>query len=739
MRKFFTKKVKILIAAVIAVLTISVIIYYSIVEYGAAEHMLEAGSYIKSGETSKARLLLEEVIDKDSGNEEACRLLAGICRKDGDYIAAAKLWVKVYKLDPFDKNAVSMQALNLLAGGANKAVIELLEPLFKADKLLLIDKIYLAKAFFFTGDIEESETMVDNLLGTTPDNVNLLLLKGNIEVFKQNIKKAEQIFNSIESKDPIVRSAVLTGLANCAAAKKNQDESERLFSKAVTVSGKSFQAEQILADYYKRNGNIEQSLQLYKKLALEHPDSLEITIATAELYTSLGDSKAIDDLLVRIKGHGAVYIKARYYLKALSSFVKQDYNSVIKYLEWTGNTFKKNPAYQWALLYSAIKTRNQALTETALRYFNSSRIKNRRNNFLLKYLLKEASSAWDEKNVELTEEICTKILECDDSILPARVFLMWCYFVTGKPQKAKLESDYTLNQASNDIDALEVRGRVALIRGDIDEAVTYFKRIRKAEPESAAGYFWLGLAFQKQRDYQKSLKQLEKAFALKPDNIKVITALHDTYVFSNDKTGIISLADKLIKSDKQQLKSMGFSYKAQLSVREKNYAKAVEDYHLAVKNSPQTISYYLLLARQLLKINELPEVEKVLKDALAVDSVNRYALLEMALLKYKENDLKSSIEYYRKILELYPNWAIAIVNLSDVLAEQNLEDAEALSFAFQAKKAYPELWVTSLNLGKRLFENKKYDAAKKEFITTLELNPQSSEAEEYMEKIKKLQ
>jgi tetratricopeptide (TPR) repeat protein len=737
-KRISTKKIKIAVAAAVSIITLLTIIYYSIAEYSSADHMLEAKSSIKSGNSVKARQLLEKIISKDPGNEEAFILLAGIYRNSGDYIGAVKLWMKVQKLDPFDKNAVSMQALNLLAGGANKAVIELLEPLFKNNKLLLKDKIYLAKAYYFTGNIEESEKIVDKLLETSSGNVNLLLLKGNIELFKQNINKAEKIFKSIVSKDPIVCSAVLTGLANCAAVKGNQGETEQFFKKAADVSGNSFQADQILADYYRRSGNIDKSLQLYKKLAIEHPDSLEIIIITAELYTSLGDSKSINNLLKRIKGHGAIFIKARYYLKALSSFVSKDFPSALKYLEWTGNSFKKNPAYQWALLYSAIKTRNQVLTEEALRYFNCSYIKNRENNVLLKFLLEEASSAWDEGNADLTEEICTKIVECDNSIIPAHLFLMWCYFVNGKTLKAEIEANYVLNQVSNNVDALEVIGRAAFIRGDVDEAISIFKRIKKAEPNSAAGYFWLGLAYQKQRNYQESLNQLEKAFVLKPDNIKIITALHDTYALSNDKSGIISLADKLINSNKHEINSMGYGYKGQLYVEEKDYAKAAEEYRLAVSNSPQTISYYLLLARQLIKLNRISSAQKVLNDALSKDPVNRYALLEMALLKYKENDFKSSIEYYKKILEIYPNWAIAIVNLSDVLAKLNPEDAEALSYAFQAKKTYPGLWIASLNLGKRLFEHKKYKAAKKEFIATIGLNPQSNEAKEYIEKLNKL-
>ena len=300
-----TKKVKVIIAAAISIVTISVIVYYSISEYDVARQMLEAKSFIKSGNILKAQQLLEAVSSKDSGNEEACKLLAGIYRSNGNYIAAARLWVKVQKLDPFDGNAVSMQALNLLAGGANKAVIELLEPLFKNNKLLKIDKIYLAKAYFFSGNLIKSETIVNELIKTSPDNANLLLLMGNIEVFKQNFEKAEQIFKSIDSSDLTVRSAILTGLANCAAARKDYKKSELLYKKSVSVSKKSFQAEQILADYYRRYGDVHKSLQIYSKLLEKHPESLEIIITTAELYTSLGDSKAIDGLLKKIKGRGA--------------------------------------------------------------------------------------------------------------------------------------------------------------------------------------------------------------------------------------------------------------------------------------------------------------------------------------------------------------------------------------------------------------------------------------------------
>ena len=335
--------------------------------------------------------------------------------------------------------------------------------------------------------------------------------------------------------------------------------------------------------------------------------------------------------------------------------------------------------------------------------------------------MNEASSAWDERNVDLTKEICYKIIKCDNSIIPAHLFLMWCYFVSGQTLKAELEADFIIIQDNNDIDALEVTGRIAFIRGDNDTAITAFKRIIKTNPESAVGYYWLGIVFQKQRNYKESLIQLKKAFVLKPANVNIISALHDTYALSNDQSGILNLSDKLIQSDKHQLKSLGFGYKARLSVKKNNYTQAVEEYRLAVKNSPRKISYYLLLARQLIKINKLSEAEKILQDALSIDSVNRYALLEMALLKYKQNDLKASIECYKEILELYPNWAIAVVNLSDVLAKQNPKSAEALSYALQAKKAHPKLWITRLNLGKIFLTNKNTRMQKKSLLKLLNL------------------
>jgi len=74
-----------------------------------------------------------------------------------------------------------------------------------------------------------------------------------------------------------------------------------------------------------------------------------------------------------------------------------------------------------------------------------------------------------------------------------------------------------LKRNKRDVNALQLRGQIALKRGDLDQAARHFARCVAIRPRDAEFHFLAGVVASQQGSYAEAIRRLDKALALKPD------------------------------------------------------------------------------------------------------------------------------------------------------------------------------------------------------------------------------
>lgn len=730
------KKIIIAIVALISIVTILAIVYYSLFFHDIGDSLISARKAYDSGNKVKALELINSVLEKDATNLEAIILFADISRENGDYLSAAKKWSVVSSLDPFNSKAVEMQAVNLIALGAYTAVVELIKPIYDKGKASNTEKICLAQAYSYSNKIPQATEITDKILSSNPEEPNALLLLGNISLFNQEIKKAEVLFSKVKSKDSAILAARDIGLANCAESVGDRQKAEGLLKDALTISGNSPQANLILADFYARNEEFDKATPIYKQLLDSNPSSIEFIVPLGEIYAAQEKLNELNDLSNSITFQGLSYLKTKYYLKALSYFIQNDYKETIKYIEWAGDAYIIRPACSAALLYSAASIGDLKLTLKGLDYFLPKNTGIKANKNILGFVILEADKAFDLNNdYKFATAICKKVIKYDSKNTAAHVLLMWCYLSRNMYNESNLEATLVLADNPNNISALEVSGRLKLKEGNISASLENFESIIKIEPNSPLGYYWKGLALMQNNDFEGSKKALDKALEVKPDSLQTLNAIHDWCIMNNNDTALSTLCDKIIKSSDKFVKSSGFAFRGDMERSKKNLDKAISDYRLAIEQDPENLRYYLILGRILSEIKIYQEAKDVLERAMKKSPKDRYVLFELAYLENTMGNTQQAIDEYKKIVELYPDWYLPYLNLSGLIYQGNASDPKALDYAIEATKVAPALWITRFNAGERYFDRKKYTEARQEFVQVLKLNPGSKESKDYIARI----
>ena len=731
-------KYKLIIACSLSVIAISALLYFTINEYYMADNMLEAKKSLKEGKTEEAMLLLEKALEQDSSNVEAYKLLAGIYRDKGNYLEAAKLWVSIEKLDPFDISAIHMQAENLLSMGAYKATIELLnsEPAIK--NFTLEDQLILAKAYTGSGQLSKAEKILKPILTNNKNNQNALLIKGNIEFFRKRIDSAINFFLKIKDNDDAIKSAKLVGLGNCYEYKGLIEQAQNYYIQAFKASKHSYQAGLILADFYRKNKEFDKSINILTPLFKKYPSSNEIIRFLADMYSITNNTAALHTLHNEIHGNGIYSIKLKYYIKALIAFSDKQYSETIKYFDWSGKNFQSGSIYLLCSLYSNAKLKNTVDTLKLMNNIFKKSQKPTNIEDIIYFLLVEAEEALNNNNYNFTYAIANLITQYDFQNIPAHILLMWCYFSEKRLHEATLEAEIVLKNQKNNIDALEVKGRILLNRNKYLAALREFDSIIKYYSNLSTGYYWSGITLMEQKKFSKSLLMLNKALRLTPSNTLIINSIYDLCILSNNQNNLEILAKKLINSDKDSIQAIGYSFMAELSKQKNDLKKTADYYSEAIKKDNLKISYYLHLSKTLYIMKDFKKSRQVLLDSIKIDPKNKYTLFELAYSYYQNKEYNKAVVTYQQLLKLYPEWSLPLVNLSSLLSELNKNDIEALNFAQKAVYLSPNTWFARLNLGEIYYKRKQYYKAIPEFKKTLDLNPKNKDAAKYLNKIELL-
>jgi tetratricopeptide (TPR) repeat protein len=257
----------------------------------------------------------------------------------------------------------------------------------------------------------------------------------------------------------------------------------------------------------------------------------------------------------------------------------------------------------------------------------------------------------------------------------------------------------------------EQAGVAAQKQGQLDVAISEFKKATELNPESAAAFFDLGTVYMQAHRYGDAIKPLKKALELKGE----FPGLHESLGYALLSQGYTAEAIPQFQAANTR-EGLGIA-----QLEHGDLADAVNNLEAALANHPDNpdLLYYFGRATGLLsqQIND-KLLSSYPASARAYQSLGEnYSALHQA---------KQAEEAYQKAIKLRPDLPDLHLALGEVYAQAGEWDKAQEEFRAEAKLR-PGSAETAFQLGSALLQNGHLDEAREQLVLANQLQPDMPE------------
>ena len=236
-------------------------------------------------------------------------------------------------------------------------------------------------------------------------------------------------------------------------------------------------------------------------------------------------------------------------------------------------------------------------------------------------------------------------------------------------------------------------GSALMMSGRPKEALDALEKEIRISPNSAYANFLLGQAYLQQKEYEKAKEYYEAAIKIHPE-------------YTNAYYGLASVCAKLGNRDKAKEYSENFK---KLKAKERTSLKGrkiqYDDFFETQKSAAIT---YINVGRAYRENGKLTKAEELLKQAAGLDPENIACLLELATLYQTSRQPSKTLQMYKKISEIQPEYPVSYLVIGILSAHlKQFDDSEEafkklITLAPQKSDGYRELARLYLKTGKNL-------------------------------------
>ncbi len=623
------------------------------------------------------------------------------------------------------------------------------------------------------------------------------LQQGKDFASEKNLDKAKVSFKNVLQIDPNDVGA-LGEFGKLANVQKDYQAAFGYFSKVVELEPNNFDANVEIAKLYGMSGDIAKATAYIETAEKSQPDSIAPLIVRASLAARSGDTTAAIALARQAlekapESEDAAAILAAVYLKAgdaaavepvltsalsfhpdsaaLLSLLASLYQlknepdnvwetlrkltalepdnfdrwaSVIKYLVNTKSIDKAQ-----ALLDEYIQAHPDH-SESKLAKVELAQITDQ--NDLAKTLLQEYIQKWpDEYDYPLA--LATLTLKLGDNAKAIELLKGVELNAEGKPEAIKAKNslarlsaqdkDFAAADAkisevlkinANDLDALQLRGGLALQRGDFRLAIGDFRAVLKDKPAVSELYQSLAMAYLRSEQPDLAIDTLRNAVRNFPDKVEIKINLGQLLRSTKDLNGAIaqyqaaykinpkdetlaqSLVDLLLTQEQwsevrniaqtfiatEQNVALGHYFLGLNALGQKQYPAAITEFDAVLEKKPQNNEALTARVNTMLATKQAAQARTWLKSRLEKFPDN-VAMLNLAgELAMESGDYPEAHEYFKKAIGLEPKWPIPYSRDATTLMRMTNNDA-AIAVLQQGIGAMPQE-LTLINELSALYE-----------------------------------
>ena len=437
-----------------------------------------------------------------------------------------------------------------------------------------------------------------------------------------------------------------------------------------------------LAQFYLQNSDYQSFMDIYDNLLKDEPDNLDYLEAYIDVLLMIGDyDKVIEKLDIveeQLGKNEYIYLqKVQIYSeRGKLDMVVEELEKLVefmpdntRYLAMLAEAYRKvkrdKDAYPIYLKIKEIEPENQYINVSLMDYYQSmgeldkafeefiAAIKNKNLDYETKAQIYDIwFQKQDEKNMSEDAETAGKaFIETHPDKSIGYYIIGTVFYNNDDFEQAK---DYYLQSLERDKNNFITLYQISLCfieLKDFQSVVEYTEKAISLYPEQPLFYLFSGIGYFNLKDYEKTLKVLEKGRRLSAN--KELTANFDTYIGDTyhvlgNKEKAYEAYDRVLKYNPDNIYVMN-NYAYYLSLDNKDLERALQMSGNTIKAEPKNPTYLDTYAWILYKMERYQEAKKFMDKVFKYDKKPQGVNYEhLGDILYKMGDTKNAVKNWKK-------------------------------------------------------------------------------------------
>ena len=631
-----------------------------------ARHEAKADKYFDAGQYLQAEVEYLNVAKLDNNDVRAISRLGLIYFEEGRITRAYPFLMRAKELDP---NNLQMRLkagfLNLALGntkGAREEALAILDqdPKYPEAAFLLAETVKTQT------DAQTIRQRLDKVVAQTGVTASSEIGFGTLAFQAGDFKDANVRFTHAQTLDPNSSSACYA-LGILQWAMNDLTNADRSLKKAAELSSPRSTQRLGYADFKLKTGAVEEGKQLLNEITKNTPDYLPSWVSLAEVALAQRHYDESAALIGQIQARDPENYQSRL-LSARLKLVQGRIDEAIAEYERLAARFKSSPQVFFQLGLACLYKDD---TSKALKNFNDAVALD--PNFEAA-LMEQAKLNIQKENPDLAITSLTQLIK-------------------RRPQ--------------NSLAYLILAGAYAT-KLDYDDAIATCRRLEKLHPESPQVPFVIGGFFLRQGKKAEARQEFIKAQNLSPDFLSAMEQLVSLDV--SEKNPDAALARIQAEIDKHPSFPELHALRAQIFIAQTNLVPAEAALKKSIELDASYLRAYIMLANLYVSSKKNDQALQELNEVVAKTN-DVTALMLIGMIQNEQHKYTDARSTYEKLLDINPNFVIALNNLAYLYSEQFGLTNKAVEVARKARDLAPHDPASSDTLGWILFKRGEYSWA----------------------------
>ena len=680
-------------------------------EYGPALVMRARLVGVK-GDLDGALSIVEQVLKRDANAHEAHQLKGEILllgkkdEKGGEASIRQALEIdKAYLPAHAMLIGLALDKRDIKGAKAQATLLRAVQP--KSPQTAYLE----AQIAFYEGDFTKAQELANSLMRVASENISVLQLAGSVEAQIGSMVIAESIFSKallLEPGSTLTRQNLAIAYVRLGQPAKALETLRPLTGegsadiKSLKLAGEAalrMEDPRAAETFFLRASKVDPNdPQIRTKLAVTQLNRGEVSRGFAELQALSDNSKdtTADMAIVSARVKRREWDAA---LAGLDAITKKDpKNGAIpelrgRILVARGNLPGARTAFEEALaldpkLFAAVSYLAELdllekKPEQARRRLEDTMRTEPRNHFAglaLAQLLSRLGAPLDEQRAVVLQTI-----KANPSVAAPRLRLVELNLANRRYTEALAAAQEAAAALPNDANVLDALGRSLTQTGDIQQAISTFKRLNNLDSKAVLPHTRLADLYKSTGDRKSAQASWRRVLEIEPDSDLARVSLIELMLADKRPADAMALAREIQKN--RPASATGHLFEGALHHRQRELDKALAAYRAGLQREPRRSELGVRVHQTLSATGRTAEATQFASGWAAANPNDSEFGYQAAVTYLNRGDIVSAEQRFRALADMHPNHALALNNLAWTMVQ--LGKPGAVAYAERANAIAP--------------------------------------------------